>query len=132
MLCRSGWCEIGYVYRHEVSKDIYEVTKGNMTVECTEDHSLFDDKQQKIKPREITDTTKFEYYDNMPWHSEMEVNFTETIVVEFAKQLAKGIIDRVPYPILNGSEEMKMARTDQSLELSDYGEEERDNSFTQC
>jgi hypothetical protein len=35
-----------------------------MITEVTEDHSLFNNEQVKIKPSEITTDTKFEYYDN--------------------------------------------------------------------
>ena len=33
-----------------------------MLVEVTEDHSLFNSKQEKIKPSEINESTKLEYY----------------------------------------------------------------------
>ena len=62
VLCRSGWKEASYIYRHKTDKDIYEIKDNSMVVEVTEDHSLFNDKQEKIKPSEITNETKLEYY----------------------------------------------------------------------
>ncbi len=62
VLCRSGWVEPSYIYRHQCNKPIYKVNDGNMIVEVTEDHSLFNDKQEKIKPSEINNETKLEYY----------------------------------------------------------------------
>ena len=62
VLCRSGWCECKYVYRHGTDKAIYEVSEGNMRVEVTEDHSLFNDKFEEIKPTDITESTRLEYY----------------------------------------------------------------------
>ena len=62
VLCRSGWMSPEYIYRHKTDKDIYEVSEGNMRVEITEDHSLFNDKQEKIKPSEIDENTQLEYY----------------------------------------------------------------------
>lgn len=62
VLCRSGWLEPSYIYRHKTDKDIYEVTDGDMKIEVTEDHSLFNDKQEKIKPSEINEETELEYY----------------------------------------------------------------------
>ena len=62
VLCRSGWKEATYIYRHKTDKDIYEVKDNNMVVEVTEDHSLFNNKQEKIKPSEINNETKLEYY----------------------------------------------------------------------
>lgn len=61
VLCRSGWVEPSYIYRHKTNKPIYEVSEGDMKIEVTEDHSLFNDKQEKIKPSEITKDTKLEY-----------------------------------------------------------------------
>ena len=62
VLCRSGWVEPSYIYRHKTTKDIYRVSDGNMTVDVTEDHSLFDYDKNKITPKEINSKTKLEYY----------------------------------------------------------------------
>ena len=62
VLCRSGWVEPSYIYRHETDKPIYRVEDGDMRVDVTKDHSLFNDKQEKITPEEITENTKLEYY----------------------------------------------------------------------
>ena len=62
VLCRSGWVEPDYIYRHKTDKPIYTVEDGEMMVEVTEDHSLFNDKQEKIKPTELNSNSKLEYY----------------------------------------------------------------------
>lgn len=62
VLCRSGWVEPSYIYRHETDKPIYRVEEGDMRVDVTKDHSLFNAKQEKITPEEITESTKLEYY----------------------------------------------------------------------
>lgn len=62
VLCRSGWVEPSYIYRHETDKPMYRVEDGDMRVDVTKDHSLFNDKQEKITPEEITESTKLEYY----------------------------------------------------------------------
>ena len=62
VLCRSGWVEPEYIYRHKTNKPIYTVKDGDMLVEVTEDHSLFNDKQEKIKPTELNSYSKLEYY----------------------------------------------------------------------
>lgn len=107
VLCRSGWRDIEYVYRHEVTKDVYEVSDGISKVECTEDHSLFDEHGNEIKPTEINNVTKLEYYNGLVEHNELSVNFNDNIIVEMAKQLANGTIDRVPYTILNADNKIK-------------------------
>lgn len=65
VLCRSGWVEPSYIYRHKTDKPIHRVTDGDMIVDVTEDHSLFNNKQEKIKPSEINENTKLEYYTNI-------------------------------------------------------------------
>lgn len=62
VLCRSGWVAPDYIYRHKNDKPIYTIKDGDTLVEVTEDHSLFNDKQEKIKPSEIKEDTKLEYY----------------------------------------------------------------------
>ena len=62
VLCRSGWMSPEYIYRHKCDKDIYEISEGDMRVEVTEDHSLFNSDKVKIKPSEITEDIKLEYY----------------------------------------------------------------------
>lgn len=62
VLCRSGWVEPTYIYRHKTNKNIYNVNDGNMTVDITEDHSLYSKQQEKISPNNINENTKLEYY----------------------------------------------------------------------
>lgn len=63
VLCRSGWVEPSYIYRHKTNKDIYEVSEGDMKIKVTEDHSLYDVNKKAIKPSEINEKTKLEYFD---------------------------------------------------------------------
>lgn len=63
VLCRSGWMSPEYIYRHKCDKPIYEVSDGDMRVEVTEDHSLFNSDKVKIRPSEINESTKLEYYE---------------------------------------------------------------------
>ena len=62
VLCRSGWVEPSYIYRHKTDKPIYRVEEDDMMVDVTKDHSLFNDRGEKITPEEITENTKLEYY----------------------------------------------------------------------
>lgn len=62
VLCRSGWVEPTYIYRHKTDKDIYNVNDENTTVDITEDHSLYNDRQEKISPNNINEDTRLEYY----------------------------------------------------------------------
>lgn len=107
VLCRSGWVEPEYIYRHKTDKDIYEVVDGDMKIEVTEDHSLFNSDKKKIKPSEITDNTKLEYY-NSNIESEKK-NIDDNIIKFLARRVAYGYSDRVPIMILNSTtDNMKM------------------------
>lgn len=70
VLCRSGWCEPSYIYRHKTSKPIYTVSEGEMSIDVTEDHSLFTEDKKEIKPSEIKPNTKLEYYNDKSIYSE--------------------------------------------------------------
>ena len=98
VLCRSGWVEPKYIYRHKTDKDIYEISDGNMKVNVTEDHSLFNDKMNKIKPSEISDDTKLEYNTNdiKPINIiNSDINFT--ILGEVIAINGSSIIPRIVY-----------------------------------
>jgi hypothetical protein len=101
VLCRSGWVHPSYIYRHKTNKPLYTVSEGNMSVTVTEDHSLFNANQQKIKPSDVNDSTKFEYYTkpietngNFKWLTEKKVKM-------MVKMIKDGTIDRVPIALLN-------------------------------
>lgn len=70
VLCRSGWCEPSYIYRHKTSKPIYTVSEGEMSIDVTEDHSLFTEDKKEIKPSQIKSTTKLEYYTDKSIYSD--------------------------------------------------------------
>ncbi len=70
VLCRSGWCEPSYIYRHKTSKPIYTVSEGEMSIDVTEDHSLFTEDKKEIKPSQIKSNTKLEYYKDKSIYSD--------------------------------------------------------------
>lgn len=70
VLCRSGWCEPSYIYRHKTSKPIYTVSEGEMSIDVTEDHSLFTEDKKEIKPSQIKSNTKLEYYTDKSIYSD--------------------------------------------------------------
>ncbi len=106
VLCRSGWVEPSYIYRHKTDKPIYRVTEGNTIVDVTEDHSLFNDKQEKIKPTEINENTKLEYYTN----ELKKDNFTPKLLVhrnydvigEYVAKQVKGF-EYIPCSVYNST-----------------------------
>ena len=97
-----GWVEPSYIYRHKTDKDIYEVSDGDMRIDVTEDHSLFNVEQEKIKPSEINSNTELEYYVNLENHLHKDDMIGDEWIGDKAKQLADGVIDRVPISVLNG------------------------------
>ena len=103
VLCRSGWSDVKYVYRHKTDKPIYRVDDGKSIVDVTEDHSLFDENNNEIKPSEIKENTKLEY-------NKIELNFnkesfSDKFINTTAKLIANGTLDRIPYMLLNCNKE---------------------------
>ena len=94
VLCRSGWVEPSYIYRHGTDKPMYRITENDMTVDVTEDHSLFNVNQEKIKPSEINGNTKLEY-------------FKENIYSDFNNLTEKDEIDDVWVWLLNSAVRIK-------------------------
>ena len=110
VLCRSGWVNPSYIYRHKTDKPLYEVSDGNMKVTVTEDHSLFNESKEKIKPSEINDGTKLEYYTEKIRTSGRYVRPSQMKPIIISANLLKnGELDRVPVPILNGSKSVMQA-----------------------
>ena len=100
VLCRSGWIRPTYVYRHKTDKDIYEVNDNTNYINVTEDHSLFKENQEKIKPSEINENTKLEYNKHkVEGANESFCRYGEFMF--FAKMCANGSLDRVPCRVLN-------------------------------
>ena len=105
VLCRSGWVRPSYIYRHKTTKDIYEVEDSdNVRVDVTEDHSLFNDKREKIKPSTISDDTKLEYY-NGSLLGERVIKCSEKVMKYIASLVNKDQIEKTPLIFLNLSKE---------------------------
>ena len=101
VLCRSGWVTPEYIYRHKTGKPLYAISEGNMSVTVTEDHSLFTGRQEKIKPSEINESTKLEYYKKKVKGGKMLTSVNGTMARRFAKWLMDGTLDRVAAPMFN-------------------------------
>lgn len=106
VLCRSGWMKPSYIYRHRCEKDIYEVSDGEMRVEVTEDHSLFNSNKEKIKPSQINDATELEYYKGPALITENSCDIPLETAQRWGKELGLGIGFSVPVEILNSSKEV--------------------------
>lgn len=102
VLCRSGWVEPSYIYRHKTNKDMYTIEDGEMSIDVTSDHSLFNSNKVKIKASEINNDTKLEYFQNKINICENKNIKNEKIDV-LAKAIANNELDRVPIEILNGT-----------------------------
>lgn len=109
VLCRSGWHDVEYIYRHKTEKPIYEVVDGDAVVEVTEDHSLFNEDKEKIKPTEIKEDTKLEYYTEEIVGSCNEQPFTPFQCKTLAALIKSGRVTDIPTVLLNASREVKKA-----------------------
>lgn len=62
VLTRDGWKPIEYIYKHKTNKQLKRVETKNGLVDCTEDHSLFDNNGNEVKPSTLTRGNKIEIY----------------------------------------------------------------------
>lgn len=105
VLCRSGWVEPSYIYRHKTDKPIYRVEDKNMVVDITEDHSLFNSKKEKIKPNEINKETELEYYTEQL--QTVSYNITNNKQLEnYAKVVARSGL-KIPKRIINANKDTR-------------------------
>lgn len=105
ILCRSGWVEPSYIYRHKTEKPIYHIEDNNMTVDVTEDHSLFDSERNKLKPSEIKTGTVLEYYtDNI---CSNVVQIPEEKLIKYVKLFNNNQMKDIPINLLNSDKKSK-------------------------
>ena len=105
VLCRSGWVEPSYIYRHKTDKSIYRIEDDDMTVDVTEDHSLFNSKQEKIKPNKINKETELEYYTEQL--QTISYNITNNKQLEnYAKVVARSGL-KIPKRIINANKDTR-------------------------
>lgn len=107
VLCRSGWREPEYMYRHKTDKDVYRVDDGKSVVDVTSDHSLFDSNQNEIKPTEITKDTKLEYYNGESIYVFNTKEVSDNVINMYVNMVINKKINQIPDDILNGTIEVK-------------------------
>lgn len=108
VLCRSGWVDVNYVYRHKTDKDIYRITKEDGSyVDVTQDHSLFTEDKIEIKPTDIKPGTKLETssYNIEPNIDLSQEHYTRYMIENGAISLALGKVDRVHVWAINLSKD---------------------------
>lgn len=101
VLCRSGWCEPDYIYRHKTNKDIYEISENDMLIEVTADHSLFNSNKDKIKPTDVNSNTQLEYYNNNLFYN--SINLSSNKIVELSELFNNNKLNRLPIELLNSN-----------------------------
>lgn len=62
VLTRNGWKPIEYVYKHKTNKTLKRIETKNGLIDCTEDHSLFDNNGNEVKPSTLVRGNKIETY----------------------------------------------------------------------
>lgn len=105
ILCRSGWCEPKYFYRHDTDKDVYRVEdeENDMIVDVTKDHSLFNEEKSEIKPTEIEHDTKLEYYDGESIFTYNTIELSDDLLLKYALKLKYNELKEIPDKILNST-----------------------------
>ena len=107
VLCRTGWVDVTYVYRHKTNKDIHRVSFKDGLIDVTSDHSLFNDKQEKLHSKNvIANETKLEMA-NIDFNSFIETNNNitneEIIKLGIELGLSESKEKRIPTLIINSS-----------------------------
>lgn len=103
----EGWVNIIRVIRHKTLKKIYRVKTGKGIVDVTEDHSLLDKNKKIIKPNEckIGDELLHKFPIEYPFYEYHDKSKNE--IHGIINDLFMGVIDKIPYEILNGKIETK-------------------------
>ena len=105
ILCRSGWCEPTYIYRHKTNKDIYRISDKGLCVDVTEDHSVYDINKKEMSPKEINKNTKLEYFNGtLDFHTIQQDDMT---IQSYITDFNNGIMNAVPCHLLNATLENK-------------------------
>lgn len=62
VLTRDGFKDIDYVYKHKTNKSLHRIETKNGLIDVTEDHSLFNDLKNEVKPKNLKHGDKIEIY----------------------------------------------------------------------
>ena len=104
----EGWAVINRVIRHKTVKKIYRVTTNIGTVDVTEDHSLLDINKNIIKPVDCKIGTELLHHfpTEFPVYPYFDMSNHE--MKEIIESLYNGMIDKIPYEVLNGKKEYRI------------------------
>ena len=103
----SGWSKVNRVIRHKTVKKIYRITTDTGCIDVTEDHSLLDKNKKIIKPSECKIGTELlhGFPDVFPVNKFNDISKFE--MGRIIDDLYAGMIDVIPYEILNGTYDTK-------------------------
>ena len=105
----NGWSKINRVIRHKTTKKMYRITTKLGSVDVTEDHSLLDKNKNIIKPNECTIGTELLYGfpDNISNSCALN-QYSAFDMRSIINDLMNGMIDKIPYELLNGTIEIRV------------------------
>ncbi len=126
VLCRTGWVDIMYTYRHKTNKDIHRISFEDGYVDVTDDHSIFTDKKEKICSKDIIpNKTKLEMsdidYSNIINNiNDIDFNNAMKMGCELAIEINEH--KRVPVEILNSNETIQKYFLNSFMESSKFND----------
>ena len=107
VLCRGGWVDVKYVYRHKTDKDIHRVVFGDGLIDVTSDHSLFDENKCKLHSKNVTpNETKLEMsIFNVKDITNNKYGYSKNESIKMGEELAISEDEnkRVPIEIINSN-----------------------------
>jgi DNA polymerase elongation subunit (family B) len=105
----DGWSKINRVIRHKTTKKMYRITSKLGYVDVTEDHSLLNKNKNIIKPTECVIGTELLYGFPENISISCETNqFSYHTIKCIISDLMLGLIDKIPYELLNGTIEQRI------------------------
>jgi DNA polymerase elongation subunit (family B) len=104
----EGWSVINRVIRHKTIKKIYRVTTNIGTIDVTEDHSLLDINKNIIKPTECKIGTELLHGFPLDFPVYQYFDKSDFEIKEIINALYDGLIEKIPYEILNGKKEYRI------------------------
>lgn len=129
VLCRSGWYDVSYIYRHKTDKNIHNIKFEGGEIDVTSDHSLFDKDKKKIDCSNINQNTELETYE-----LKIETKRLNTMSINEAYELGLSIssdsnIQRIPIEILNSNKMIKFSFIRGYLSNGNNNEQNRSKAF---
>ena len=131
VLCRGGWIDVNYVYRHKTDKQIHRISFNDGYVDVTADHSVFNENKEKLHSKDvIPNETKLEMA-NLDYSNFIikQQNLNVETIEKMASVLALSvdINKKVPAEIINTNKENQIIFLNKFMSVTKLNKVSQDN-----